>query len=561
MERTLSRVGRSFATLPASFFFLSLCALAPSASAQDLEAGEGFDLFVTDAGTTDLLGIPFQGVPLSPPTYDFPGVGRRAIADTDTIVHRLETATVPGPGMSDEIQIELVLLSLVSQTADYMPDATPDGPIPPLGPGPLYVTLQTERGVHPDDPPPGPPSLGDMEVTFDSANGGTFHAEFTVFADLRFGAPDGPIVCDGDLPPCADFDAGFPLATEGDTEWGRVPPSASVRIQGANRHLAGAGDTSADFWAGVPPGGGEWVCVAHGGHPDPGGAPTAHGTCGTPCTTVPLTEGSGCDGQDSNCDGIIDDCPEDVWNPDPVCPPNFTLECGPVNDVRPEIAGFGVALDDCNPAAPIVIEDTTHTDFITPRCGRTFDVDRLWHSEDACGNDSVCLQQIFVVDTTPPQFEVEDGPQFEYSVWPPGHGYAVWSIEGLVSVTDGCGEATVAISGCHSSQPENVRGRLPGGGSGDGNTVEDCVISEDGQSFAVRRERLGGCGPDSSRTYTIILTAKDECGNTAQSEGYVHVEHDRSNHVPLDDTLFLAPNEPPPWPYVHPTTYGPDCGD
>ena len=551
MDRIFS-TGRLPALAPTLFVALAL--LTGPTAAQDLEAGAGFDLFVTDAATTDLLGIPFQGVPSSPPIFVFPGVGPRAISETDTIVRRLETAVVAAPGMTDIVPIELILLSLRSQDM-----IDPDG-AGPLAPDYLYVTLQVDRGIHPADPPAGDPSMGSMAMTFDSGDGGTFTAEFLVYADLRHGSPTGPIVCDGDLPPCDDFDAGFPLATAGDTEWGRVPPSASVRIQDVNRYLAGPANTEADFWAGVPPGGGEWVCVAHGGHPDPGGSPTAHGTCGTPCTTVALTELSGCDGLDSNCDGVIDDCSEDVWNPDPICPANFTLECGPVNDVRPEVAGFGVALDDCNPGAPIVIENTTHLDFVTPRCGRTFDVDRLWHSQDLCGNESVCLQQIFVVDTTPPTFAIEDGPQFSFSIWPPGHGYVVWSIEGLVSATDSCGEASVAIAGCHSSQPENVRGRLPGGGSGDGNTIEDCVVSEDGLSFAVRRERLGGCGADSRRTYTIILKAEDECGNVAMSEGHVSIEHDRSNHVPLDEALFLAPNEPPPWPYTHPTTYGSDCG-
>lgn len=551
----------SHGLLPRHFSIILLSALlvsldVNSGRAADLEASAGYDLFVTDETQTDLLGIPFQGVSLSPPLFDFPGVGLRAIGDTDTIVRRLGPAIVPAAGMTATIPIEILHLNLRSQLGDIDPDG-PGG----LDPDFLYVTLQKDRGLHPLDPPPGPLSLGTMDVTFDSADGGKFSAQFIVFADLRYGSATGPIVCDVPLPPCADLDAGLPLSTV-DQDWGRVPPPASVRIAGVNRHLAGPGDDTMDFWAGVPPGGGVTICVSHGGHPDPGGLPTVHGTCATPCTTAPLVEGTACDGMDSNCDGIIDECAEDTWNPEPFCPATAILECAPVNDVSPEITGFATAADDCNPALPALITNTSYVDFVTPRCGNTFDVDRVWAATDTCGNISFCLQQIHVVDTTGPTFAVPDGAQFDLSVWPPGHGYVVYSTASLVSATDTCGETSVAVTGCHSNQPEEVtQGRTADGGAGDGRTFEDCVIAVDGTQFAVRRERLGACGPRSARIYTVEFTATDECDNQTTAVGHVRIEHDRRDHVPLSLGIMLGPNDPPPFPYLHPTTYGTGCSD
>ena len=118
---------------------------------------------------------------------------------------------------------------------------------------------------------------------------------------------------------------------------------------------------------------------------------------------------------------------------------------------------------------------------------------------------------------------------------------------------------TVSVTGCASNQPEDAPDpRSPDDGNGDGHTTEDCVLSEDGTRFAVRAERLGSCGAGSARTYTIELTATDECGNSAMSDGVVTIDHDgRADGT--DKGLSLRPNEALPFPVSHPTTYARGC--
>ena len=131
----------------------------------------------------------------------------------------------------------------------------------------------------------------------------------------------------------------------------------------------------------------------------------------------------------------------------------------------------------------------------------------------------------------------------------------------LVSATDSCGDVVVEATGCASSQPEEVhQGRTDDGGNGDGRTLEDCVVSVDGAQFATRAERLGGCGRDSRRVYGVLFTATDDCGNAAEAGGLVVVEHDRSEKPPKRPGKKLGPNDPPPFPYLHPTVYGDGCG-
>jgi hypothetical protein len=522
--------------------------------AQGAAVERGFDLFVTDPSQTHFLGLPFEGVELPGTIFDFgPPIGLKAVSETDTIVQRLDRASVAATPGTSTVNIRLRALSLRSQ---FPIDPDGAGPIPPTT---LYVTLQENRTAA-DALPPGPQSLGVMDVSFTDADGGTFDSQFLIYVDMRSNAPDGPIVCDPPWPfPCAALAGGLPLFAD-DAVWGRIAPADSIRIRDVNRFLAGPGDISEDFWPAVDPDGFRTNCIPHSGHP--GGVPINHCTGATSCITEAIVDGSGCDSRDNNCDGNIDDCPEDVTRPEPACPPDQTQECNPPNDVSPAVMGFATATDDCNPVYPTPVPpaNISNDDTIIPQCGLTFDVQRVWTAVDECGNGAGCLQQIFVVDTTPPEFEAGD-PLFDISLWPPNHGYVVFQTDDLVSVTDVCGDAFVLASGCHSNQPEEVhQGSTDDGGNGDGRFFEDCVVSEDGRQFAVRAERLGGCGPDSDRVYAVAFTATDECGNEATEFGLVRVEHDRSGKPPVQQGRKLGPNDPPPFPYLHPTTYGDGCG-
>jgi hypothetical protein len=174
----------------------------------------GYDLFDTQAGTT-FQGAPFVGVPVG--SYNFGGsIGTQSVGNTDTIVQRLAPAT---PG-SPTIPIVMDALQLESAT-----------PIS-LGGGPLgfyFVTLQSTDGA-------GPASTGSMTINFSNPGSGTFTSFFDVFADIHFGAPNGPIVAQPVLT----------LQNPG-ASWGNVAPPGATLINGVDNMLNGA-NTANDFW-------------------------------------------------------------------------------------------------------------------------------------------------------------------------------------------------------------------------------------------------------------------------------------------------------------------------
>ncbi len=443
----------------------------------------GYDLFATDPDTTDLLGVPFAGDAGAKPTFDFvapPASAnrRRAVGDTDTIVHRMETASVDTiPGTAEPIAIELVMLRLVSKVEfDLDADGVSDGKV--------FVTLQKDRDPAGEvrrnfdhlpgdaDTPPAPPgftveqvrpglrSFGEMTITFGSAAGGTFDSRLLIFADLRLGSAAGPIVCGetAGLPPCADLDAGLGLASQS-SFWSRDPLPGSITIRGVNFSLAAPDrndpvDTSIDFRAGVDPMASKTVCVEHGGHPDPGGAPTNHGTCFTPCTTGTIAADSCRNSTDDDCNGTIDDCDEDQFGPFVVAPASQTFECPQQEaDLGPPVAGFATGTDNCFPAT-LRQENIFFTDFRAAGCGDTFVLDRVWSARDDCGNEAAMpdLQQIFVVDETHPV--ITFCPLDTTILWTADSSPATL---GSATATDTCGDvgidfADVAVAGVCRSQ-------------------------------------------------------------------------------------------------------------
>ncbi len=241
-------------------------------------------------------------------------------------------------------------------------------------------------------------------------------------------------------------------------------------------------------------------------------------------------------------------------------PADLTIECpapasGPGSEA--DWRASATATDACGTATPSSRELLRE-----PGCGNTYTATFEFWATDECGNESARVtRRYIVVDTTPPVFSQPGPDQFLLSIWPPNHGYVVYQTADLVSATDTCGEVVVSVTGCRSSQPEEVhQGPTSDGGNGDGHFGEDCVLSVDGTQFAVRAERLGACGRDSFRVYSVEFTATDECGNGAPGQGRIIVEHDRSGHQDVRRGRKLGPNDPPPFPYTHPTVYGTGCG-
>ena len=227
-----------------------LCAVPAAAGPRPAarSVAPGYDLFYTPANgsrfgvDTAVAGVSvmtFKGVPLR--TFDFANVGTRRVGATDTIVRRLDTATPAKP----RVRIELVGLLLESTNV----------------PG-YFVTLQSAR-------PLVLPSTGTLDISFDLAGkGGMLRSELLVNYDIRYGAPDGPIVYTGstgmgfvaenvswlhapgpsrqsDQDRAICHDAGGAVNHEHCV--GRIPPvEIIVPIKGVNYLLNGR-DTSADF--------------------------------------------------------------------------------------------------------------------------------------------------------------------------------------------------------------------------------------------------------------------------------------------------------------------------
>ena len=139
----------------------------------DFEVAEGWDLWVTDSGGTSFGGFPFEGVPLGNFNFGAFGGGIQNVGDTDTIIQRLEPAVVGGAGETSSIGIEMVAFQLQSV-----------GPIDlGFGLADHFVTLNEDF-----------PSTGELKVTFDNMDGGTYDSTLDVNFDVRRGGLNGQIL-------------------------------------------------------------------------------------------------------------------------------------------------------------------------------------------------------------------------------------------------------------------------------------------------------------------------------------------------------------------------------
>ncbi len=190
----------------------------PGISQADYIIEPGFDLFKTDSANINLPGlgiVPFQGVPLV--SYDFGGsAGVQIIGNTDTIVERMDQASVASPDNNDVIDIEIVALQL--RSVDKIN----------LGPGSdyHYATLQS-----------GPTSSGTADISFFSQDAGVFDSNFTVYFDIRKGSLTGPILASASK-----------TFTATNVPWAREPTdNRAIKIPTVNYLLNGS-TTDRDFW-------------------------------------------------------------------------------------------------------------------------------------------------------------------------------------------------------------------------------------------------------------------------------------------------------------------------
>ena len=142
---------------------------------------------------------------------------------------------------------------------------------------------------------------------------------------------------------------------------------------------------------------------------------------------------------------------------------------------------------------------------------------------------STCTAMITVTDDTKPVLVAITDP---IELWPPNHKYENINVNQLfVSVTSNCNNISnddVYILSVGSDEVDNAKNY------GDGNTINDIVISQDCKSVYLRKERQGS---GNGRVYTITLGAVDGSGNTSTTNCCVT--------VPLSDDGTSSVNDGP----------------
>ena len=138
---------------------------------------------------------------------------------------------------------------------------------------------------------------------------------------------------------------------------------------------------------------------------------------------------------------------------------------------------------------------------------------------------------ITVEDTTSPEISVAPDPLM---LWPPNHGYHDLSVSDFVTgAGDNCDAdvsvGNVIITEVHSDESEN--------GIGDGNTVNDIVLSGDCASVDLRAERKGN---GNGRVYTLMVASTDGSGNTGTAVYSVHVPHNKKRPAIDDGPAYMV---------------------
>lgn len=203
--------------------------LAPASHASFVVA-PGFDLLETVTDGTFFAGVNWEGIPenvgddlCGERQFNF-GAGCEPTGNTDSIIQRLEEASVGGDGETATIDIELVALSLRSVE-----------PINILGQGDEYVHARILKDLVSGDYLFGSSFGSTMSITFDNMLGGTFTSVLNLIVDL-IGESSG-----------AMGEAEFVLGQD-NALWDREPHEGAVIIPRINRFLNGQ-NSDDDFWS------------------------------------------------------------------------------------------------------------------------------------------------------------------------------------------------------------------------------------------------------------------------------------------------------------------------
>ncbi len=148
----------------------------------------------------------------------------------------------------------------------------------------------------------------------------------------------------------------------------------------------------------------------------------------------------------------------------------------------------------------------------------------------ACGTASQTAN--LAVDSTPPTIILSGNT---ITLWPPNHQYHTVNVTDLVSgVSDSCDNlsvSSVTIASVTSDEVEDA----PSGG--DGNTLNDIVISCNRHSVNLRQERDGNLD---GRVYTITFTVTDSHGHVGTATAKVTVPVNQNGAIAVDSGPHYA---------------------
>ncbi len=193
-----------------------------------------------------------------------------------------------------------------------------------------------------------------------------------------------------------------------------------------------------------------------------------------------------------------------------------------VQDTTPPVLAVGtiVEVEATGPLTSVDIGEATASDIfdvtVTSNQPTAYPVGTTtvnWTATDANNNQSSATQQVSVVDTTAPNFTLN---QHTDKLWPPNHKMVLVGVISQVGdLVDGNPNVVIDVT---SNQAIN--------GNGDGNTDYDWEVIQVGDTWEIwlRAERAG---PKDARHYTIKVTVSDNNGNSSSATAMATVPHDK----------------------------------